>query len=35
MKLSGTGISDYGDEKNDIVKNNVGNFNSSLKLNFF
>ena len=34
MKLNGTVISEYGDEKNGMVKNNVGNFNSSLNLNF-
>ena len=33
MKLNGTGISKYGDEKSGVVKNNVGNFNS-LNLNF-
>ena len=33
MKLNGTGISKYGDEKKGLVKNNVGNFNS-LNLNF-
>ena len=41
MKLNGTGISEYGDEKSGIVKNNVdivkynvGNFNSIFNLNF-
>ena len=34
MKLNGTGISEYGDEESGIVKNNVGNFNSTLNLNF-
>ena len=34
MKLNGTSISKYGDEKRGIVKNNAGNFNSTLNLNF-
>ena len=34
MKLNGTGISQYGDEKSGMVKNKVGNLNSSLNLNF-
>ena len=34
MKLNGTGISEYGDEKSGMVKNNVGDFNSTLNLNF-
>ena len=33
MKLNGSGISEYGDKKNGMVKNNVGNFNSTLNLN--
>ena len=34
MKLNGIGISEYRDEKSDMVKNNVGNFNSTWNLNF-
>ena len=34
MKLNGTGISEYRDEKSGMVKNNVGNFNSTWNLNF-
>ena len=34
MKLNGTSISKYGDEKRGIVKDNAGNFNSTLNLNF-
>ena len=34
VKLNGTGISEYGNEKSGMVKNNVGNFNSTLNLNF-
>ena len=34
MKLNGTGISEYGDEKSGMIKNNVDNFNSTLNLNF-
>ena len=29
IKLDGTGISEYGDEKSSMGKNNVGNFNST------
>ena len=35
IQLNGTGISEYGDEESSMVKNNVGNFNSTLNLNFF
>ena len=34
MKLNGTGTLEYGDENSGMVRNNVGNFNSSLNLNF-
>ena len=34
MKLNGTGISKYGDEKKGMAKNNIGNFNSTLNINF-
>ena len=34
MKLNGTGTLEYGDEDSGMVRNNVGNFNSSLNLNF-
>ena len=34
MKLNRTGISEYGDRKSDIVKNNFVSFSSTLNLNF-
>ena len=33
MKLNGTGILKYEDEKSGIAKNDVSNFNSTLNLN--
>ena len=34
MKLNRTGISEYGDRKSDIVKNNFVSFSFTLNLNF-